>query len=146
MFLIMFVWQLPHFLPIAWLYRDDFRRARLAMITVDDRGGGSTRRQLLLYTATLVAVSGSPTLIGMAGGWYFAGALALGAVFLAAALAMALELSERRARLVLRVSVLYLPLLLLLLVYDSTPAVRSGGFHHVHPDGRIHNHATPPGR
>jgi protoheme IX farnesyltransferase len=121
LFLIMFIWQLPHFLPIAWLYRNDFRQAGLAMISVDDPRGGSTRRQLLLYTATLVLVSLNPTVIGMAGTVYFAGALALGVGFFVAALAMALHLTDDRARMVLRVSVLYLPLLLCLLVYDATP-------------------------
>jgi len=88
---------------------------------VDDPRGGSTRRQLLLYTATLVLVSLNPTVIGMAGTVYFAGALALGVGFFVAALAMALHLTDDRARMVLRVSVLYLPLLLCLLVYDATP-------------------------
>jgi len=126
MFLIMFVWQLPHFLPIAWLYRDDFRKANLAMITVDDPTGGSTRRQLILYSFTLVAVSLFPSFIGMASFIYCIGALALGAAFFVCALAMARHLSDDRARLVLRASVIYLPLLLGLLAYDvstlhSTP-------------------------
>lgn len=146
LFLIMFIWQMPHFLPIAWLYRSDFRRAGLAMISVNDAGGGATKRQLPLYTATLVVVSVSPTLIGMTGLWYFIGALALGVVFMAAALVMAFDLSDRRARMVLRVSVIYLPLLLLLLVYDSKPIGQAGQYLHVHEDGRIHRHSTPPVR
>ena len=121
LFLIMFVWQLPHFLPIAWLYRDDYRRARLVMITVDDATGGSTRRQLVLYTATLVAISLYPAMIGMAGTTYFVGAIVLGLAFFAAAVAMALKVSDERARMVLKVSVLYLPLLLALLAFDATP-------------------------
>lgn len=121
LFLIMFVWQLPHFLPIAWLYREDYRSAGLSMITVSDPSGHSTRRQQLLYTATLVLISLHPTLIGMAGTTYFIGALALGLVFFAAALMMTVQLNDERARMVLRVSVLYLPLLLGLLVYDATP-------------------------
>lgn len=120
LFLIMFVWQHPHFLPIAWLYRHDYARAGMAMITVSDPSGESLRRQLLLYTATLVLVSLYPTYIGMAGAVYFAGALGLGVVFLVAAGALVLRLSEPRARWVLKVSVLYLPLLLALLVYDAT--------------------------
>ncbi len=121
LFLIMFVWQLPHFLPIAWLYREDFRRAGLKMITVDDPTGGATRRQLVLYTATLVLVSLYPTVIGMAGPIYFFGALVLGLLFMAAALAMSMRLTDGRARMVLKVSVTYLPLLLLLLLFDATP-------------------------
>ncbi|HKI99855.1 MAG TPA: heme o synthase [bacterium] len=121
LFLIMFIWQLPHFLPIAWLYRNDYRNAGLSMITVNDPSGGSTRRQQLLYTATLVLISLHPTLIGMAGMTYFVGALALGLVFFAAAVMMTFQLTDERARMVLRVSVIYLPLLLGLLVYDATP-------------------------
>jgi heme o synthase len=121
LFLIMFVWQLPHFLPIAWLYRNDYRAARLAMITVNDPTGASTRRQQLLYTATLVLISLHPTVIGMAGTTYFVGALLLGLAFFAAAVAMVMKLTDERAHRVLRVSVLYLPLLLGLLVYDATP-------------------------
>ncbi len=121
LFLIMFVWQLPHFLPIAWLYRNDYRNAKLAMITVDDPSGASTRRQQILYTATLVLISLNPTVIGMAGMTYFVGALVLGLLFFAAAVRMTLHLTDERARTVLRVSVLYLPLLLGLLVYDATP-------------------------
>ncbi len=121
LFLILFVWQPPHFLPIAWLYRHDFRNARLAMITVDDPSGASTRWQLLLYAATLVLISLHPALIGMAGVTYLVGALLLGLLFFAAALAMALDLTNRRARLVFRVSVIYLPLMLGLLVYDANP-------------------------
>jgi heme o synthase len=121
LFGIMFIWQLPHFLPIAWLYRNDYREAGLAMITVNDPSGGSTRRQQILYTATLVLVSLHPTLIGMAGMTYFVGALALGLLFFAAAARMTLQLTDERARTVLRVSVLYLPLLLALLAYDATP-------------------------
>ncbi|HEX9844700.1 MAG TPA: heme o synthase, partial [bacterium] len=121
LFGIMFVWQLPHFLPIAWLYRHDYTKAGLVMITVNDPSGGATRRQQLLYTATLVLISLYPSVIGMAGTTYFVGALILGGGFFAAAVAMSLHLTDERARMVLKVSVLYLPLLLGLLAYDATP-------------------------
>lgn len=121
LFLIMFVWQLPHFLPIAWLYRFDYRRAGLKMITVSDPSGASLRRQQVLYTGTLILVSLYPTLIGMAGMTYFVGALVLGAMFLAASSALAISLTDARARMVLKVSVIYLPLLLALLAYDVNP-------------------------
>lgn len=120
LFLIMFVWQQPHFLPIAWLYRHDYKRAGMAMITVDDPGGASTRRQMVLWTATLLAISIYPVLLGMAGHVYFWGALALGVGFAAVVAPMALEATDRRARHVLKASVLYLPLLLSLLAYDAT--------------------------
>lgn len=145
LFLIMYIWQLPHFLSIAWLYREDFRKAGLVMITVDRTNGGSTRRQLPLYTATLLLVSLHPSLIGMAGQLYFFGALALGIVFLAFATAMAFRMTDLSARRVLRVSVLYLPLLLLLLVYDSKPRPVESSVIHIHTDSGIHHHVPPGG-
>ncbi|MEE8435363.1 MAG: heme o synthase [bacterium] len=146
LFLIMYIWQLPHFMSIAWLYREDFRKAGLAMIAVDQTDGWSTRRQLPLYTATLLLVSLHPTLIGMAGQLYFFGALALGSVFLAFAVAMAFRMTDLSARRVLRVSVLYLPLLLLLLVYDSKTRPPELSALHVHTDSGIHLHALNGGR
>ena len=146
LFLIMYVWQFPHFLPIAWLYREDFRAAGVAMITIDDSGGWSTRRQVLLYAATLVPVSITPTVIGMAGMLYFWGALALGTVFLGAALAMAIQLNDRRARMMLRISIIYLPLLLTLLVVDARPLAPPPAVIHIHGDGEIHRHDSSPER
>ena len=119
MFLILFVWQLAHFLSIAYLYREDYRVAGMPMISVTDASGGAVRRQLVLYTATLIPVSMYPSIIGMAGLTYFYGAALLGALFLAAALAMAWRPSELRAQICLKVSVAYLAALLPLLVYDS---------------------------
>ena len=146
LFLIMYIWQLPHFLSIAWLYREDFRKAGLVMITVDSTNGGSTRRQLPLYAATLLLVSLHPSLIGMAGPLYFFGALAMGVVFLAFAVAMAFRMTDLSARRVLRVSVLYLPLLLLLLVYDARTRPPEPIALHIHTDSGIHPHAPPGGR
>ena len=93
MFLILFVWQLAHFLSIAYLYREDYRVAGMPMISVFDVSGGAVRRQLVLYTATMIPVSMYPSIIGMAGSTYFYGATILGALFLAAALAMAWAVS-----------------------------------------------------
>lgn len=146
LFLIMYIWQLPHFLSIAWLYREDFRKAGLVMITVDQTNGGSTRRQLPLYTATLLLVSLHPALNGMAGQLYFFGALALGVVFLAFAIAMAFRMTDLSARRVLRVSVLYLPLLLLLLVYDAKTRPPEPTSLHIHTDIGLHPHASKGGR
>lgn len=123
LFAILFLWQIPHFLSIAWLYRDDFRRAGLAMITARDHGGRATSRQALAWTLALVPASLLPTLRGGAGPVYFWGALALSLAFLAAALRFSGACSRARARSLLRASVLYLPLLLTLLVAD---AARSG--------------------
>ena len=121
LFLILFVWQHPHFLSIAWLYRDDYASAGMPMLTVLDPDGRMTRRQMLVYSATLVPVSLYPAIIGMAGPVYFYSALALGGVFCAATLAMILQPSRLTARLLLKVSIAYLPLVFLLLVYDASP-------------------------
>lgn len=121
LFLILFVWQHPHFLSIAWLYRDDYASAGMPMLTVLDPDGRMTRRQMLVYSATLVPVSLYPAIIGMAGPVYFYSALALGGVFCAATLAMILQPSRLTARLLLKVSIVYLPLVFLLLVYDASP-------------------------
>jgi protoheme IX farnesyltransferase len=121
LFLIMFVWQLPHFLAIAWIYREDYASAALPMLTVIDPDGNRTRRQLVLYSAVLVPVSLYPAMIGMAGPLYFYGALLLSGLFVAASLAMVAHIGPRTARLVLRASLVYLPLLFALMLFDATP-------------------------
>ena len=78
LFGIMFLWQLPHFLAIAWMYRDDYARAGFPMLPVIEPDGRSTGRQSVVYAAALVPLSLAPTLMHMAGDVYFAGALVLG--------------------------------------------------------------------
>src|SRR6185503_10890470 len=78
LFGIMFLWQLPHFLAIAWMYREDYARAGFPMLPVLEPDGRSTGRQSVVYAAALLPVSLAPTLMGMAGRIYFAGALVLG--------------------------------------------------------------------
>jgi protoheme IX farnesyltransferase len=121
LFAILFLWQLPHFLAIAWIFRDDYRRGGFPMLPVLDPDGEATGRQVALYCAALVPVSLIPTLLGLTGPVYFFGALALGLAFLAAGVAMAISRQKREARRVLLASVTYLPLLLLLLVVDRSP-------------------------
>ena len=121
LFAILFLWQLPHFLAIAWIFRDDYRRGGFPMLPVIDPDGEATGRQVALYCAALVPVSLIPTLLGLAGPVYFFGALVLGLGFLAAGLAMAVHRRKREARRVLLASVTYLPLLLALLVVDRSP-------------------------
>lgn len=121
LFLIMFVWQLPHFFSIAWLYKADYASADLPMLTVIDPDGNRTRRQLVLYGGVMVPVSLYPAVIGLAGPVYFFGALALSGVYFAAALGLVLRSSPATARLLLRVSLIYLPLLFALMLYDSAP-------------------------
>lgn len=120
LFIILFVWQLPHFLAIAWLYREDYALARMPMLTVTDPDGGQVRRQVVLYSAVLVPVSLYPAMIGMAGPIYFYGALALSVWFLLGALAMAWRTNDGSARTLLRISVVYLPLLFGLMIYDKS--------------------------
>lgn len=118
LFAILFLWQLPHFLSIAWMFREDYARADLRMLPVVDPDGITTGRQVALYSVALIPVSLSPTLLGLAGTLYFFGALALGIGFFACGLAMAIGRERRGARRLLLASVTYLPALLLLLVVD----------------------------
>lgn len=118
LFAILFLWQLPHFLAIAWIFRDDYRRGGFPMLPVVDPGGEATGRQVALYCAALVPVSLIPTFLGLTGPVYFFGALVLGLGFLGAGLMMALHRRGSEARRVLLASVTYLPLLLALLVVD----------------------------
>jgi protoheme IX farnesyltransferase len=120
LFLIMFVWQLPHFLAIAWMYRDEYASASLSMLTVNDPDGNRTRRQMVLYSAVLILASLYPVTLGMAGPWYFIGAFALSLGFMAATLVMVTRTDTRSAKLVLRASLVYLPVLFLLMWVDAT--------------------------
>ena len=118
LFAILFLWQLPHTLAIARLYREDYARAGVRVLPVVDRDGASTERQIVVASVGLLAVSLLPTVIGWTGPIYLAGALALGLAFAAAGVGQALAPSARSARRVLLVSLLYLPLLLGLLAFD----------------------------
>lgn len=122
LFSILFLWQLPHFLAIAWMFREDYARGGFPMLPVVDPGGASTGRQAALYNLALIPVSLTPTLLGLAGGIYFFGALLLGVLFLACGVAMALDRGRRSARRLLLASVTYLPILLVLLVFDRAAA------------------------
>ncbi len=119
LFGILFLWQLPHTLAIARLYRDDFARAGVRLLPVVDPEGASTERQIVNGCLALWAVSLLPTLIGLAGAIYFAGAFLLGAAFVALGVQQALRPSIAAARRVLLASLLYLPLLLALLAFDK---------------------------
>ncbi len=118
-FLILFLWQVPHFLAIAWIYREDYGRAGLCMLPVVDRDGGLSGRQTVGYTFALIPASLAPLVLGRAGVVYLVAAGLLGAAFLACAVAFARRPCVTRARGVLRASLLYLPALLALLLLDS---------------------------
>jgi heme o synthase len=119
LFGILFLWQLPHTLAIARLYREDYARAGVRLLPVIDAQGRSTERQILGGCLALLAVSLLPTLIGLAGGVYFTGALVLGAGFVALGAQQALAPSAAHVRRVLLASLLYLPVLLALLAFDK---------------------------
>jgi protoheme IX farnesyltransferase len=119
LFFIMFLWQLPHFLALAWLHRDDYGRAGLRMLSVGDDDGHRTFGQALLYAAALLPVSLAPTLVGLAGPVYFGSALLLGVWYALAALAAARSPSTPAARRLFLVSIAYLPGLLGLLALDK---------------------------
>ncbi|TNF70829.1 MAG: protoheme IX farnesyltransferase [Acidobacteria bacterium] len=118
LFAILFLWQLPHFLAIAWMCREDYARAGLPMLPVIQPDGRSTARQMVLYGAALLPVSLLPSMLGLTGSTYFLGAMGLGLFFLAVCIAFAVSLSALAARRVLLTSVLYLPAVLVVMVLD----------------------------
>jgi protoheme IX farnesyltransferase len=118
LFLILFVWQFPHFLAIAWMYREDYARAGIRMLPVVEPDGSSTARQIVLYASTLIPISLLPVLFRMSGKIYLAGALALGVWFLYTGIRVAFERTNARARSVLLASVIYLPLIYGLMILD----------------------------
>ena len=116
LFGIVFLWQLPHFLAIAWMFREDYARAGFPMLPVLEPDGRSTGRQAMLYSAALVPLSLAPTLIGLTGRAYFVGALALAAIFLTLTVKFAMSRSRRDARRLFFGSIIYLPLLWILMI------------------------------
>ena len=119
LFLVLFLWQIPHFFALAWMYRDDYRRGGLRMLSLEDPDGRRTGRQAALYTTALLAASLALMPLGVAGAPYAAGALALGLAFLTFGGRMALAPSAQSARRLFLASVVYLPALLLALVLDK---------------------------
>jgi protoheme IX farnesyltransferase len=120
LFGIVFLWQLPHFLAIAWIYREDYARAGFPMLPVIEPDGRSTARQAVIYALALLPVSLAPTLVGMTGPIYFAGALVLTLLFIGLALRFAGTRSIPDARRLFFGSIIYLPLLWMLMIADRT--------------------------
>lgn len=116
LFGIVFLWQLPHFLAIAWMCREDYARAGFPMLPVIEPDGRSTARQSVVYAAALLPVSLAPTLLGMTTATYFVAALALTLAFLLLTLQFARTRSERDARHVFFGSITYLPILWVLMI------------------------------
>jgi protoheme IX farnesyltransferase len=119
LFGILFLWQVPHTLAIASLYRDDYARAGVRVLPVLDPSGASTGRQIVVACFGLLALSLLPPVIGWTGSLYLAGALVLGLAFAAIGMLQALAPSPRSARRLLLASLLYLPLLLGMLAFDK---------------------------
>jgi protoheme IX farnesyltransferase len=119
LFAILFFWQLPHFLAIAWMYRDDYERAGFVMLPVVDPQGERTGRQALSHTLGLLPISLIPFLLGLVGRVYLGGALILGVAFVWSAFRFMRQTDLARARKLFYASILYLPLLLALMVLDK---------------------------
>lgn len=118
LFAIVFVWQIPHFMAIAWLYRDDFGRAGFPLLSVVHPDGRSTARQAVLFSILLVPVSLAPYLLGMTGPAYAVGAAAGSVGLLWLAISFARRRLDDRARLLFLGSITYLPLLWGMLIVD----------------------------
>ena len=116
LFGIVFLWQLPHFLAIAWIDREDYARAGFPMLPVIEPDGRSTARQATFYCAALLPVSMAPTLIGLTGTTYFVAAFVLGLLFLALTLKFARTRAVPDARRLFFGSIIYLPILWLLMI------------------------------
>jgi len=122
LFAIMFLWQIPHTLAIAYLYREDFAKAGIQFLPVIEPDGKSTNRQILIHCAALLVVSLLPTLIGLAGASYFIAAFILGAGFLASGIKLVIAPTRAGARRLLFASLIYLPVLLLVMALDRVPS------------------------
>ena len=120
LFVILFFWQLPHFLAIAWMYRDQYGKAGYVMLPNVDPTGQRTGWHALLHTVGLLPISLFPVILGLSGNLYFVGASLLTLVFIGLAFSFAYERSDQSARWLFFYSILYLPLLLGLMVFDKT--------------------------
>jgi len=119
LFAILFLWQFPHFHAIAWMYREDYARAGILMLPVVDREGSRTFRQILVTAVALIGVSLLPAIAGIAGVVYFFGALGLSVALLQVCLWAASAKTNFRAKWLMHATVLHIPLLLGLMVYDK---------------------------
>ncbi len=118
LFAILFFWQFPHFMAIAWMYREDYARAGIKMLPVVDPKGDSTFRQIVTTSAILVWVSALPSVIGMTGIGYFFGALALGMLLLQVSLWANRRRTNVRAKWLMHATVAHIPILLCWMIAD----------------------------
>jgi protoheme IX farnesyltransferase len=122
LFTILFLWQLPHFLSLAWLHREDYARAGIVVLPSSDPDGAITARQMLTNLLALLPAALLPSVVGIAGPVYFVGSLVLGLAFLGCGIAFAISRSRVGARRVFLASLAYLPALLALLTLGRTAA------------------------
>jgi protoheme IX farnesyltransferase len=118
LFGIVFLWQIPHFMAIAWMFRDDYRSAGFPMLPVVEPDGRRTGRQALLYAAALLPMSLVPSFVGLSGWTYFWIALVLGLALLVLAARFSMTRSEIAARRLFLGSITYLPLIWAAMVLD----------------------------
>ena len=118
-FSIVFLWQLPHFHALSWMYREDFRRGNLPLLAVIDTDGRRTARHALGFAILLVPVSALPIFVGLGGQLYLVPTVILGMVFVTLSARFAAERTHARARALFVGSLVYLPLLWGLLVFDT---------------------------
>ena len=118
LFLVLFLWQMPHFYALSWWWREDYRQAGFRILSVDDSGGKKVSRHILVYTLLLLPASLIPVWAGMNGFIYAAGVLILGIFFIVKAV-QAMQNIEQFSRPVFRASIIYLTALLLLMVIDK---------------------------
>jgi protoheme IX farnesyltransferase len=121
LFAILFFWQFPHFHAISWMYREDYARAGILMLPVVDKDGTRTFRQIILYASGLVAVSLLPSILGITGILYFFGALVTSTASLQVCLWAASAKTNTRAKWLMHATVLHIPILLGLMMYDKLP-------------------------
>ena len=120
LFAIVFLWQLPHFFAIAWMYREDYSRAGFRMISSDDRGGERSASQSVFFCILLLVIAGLPAFLGIATFVYLAIELLLGGLFVAVAMRFLRMRTTGAARLLFLASIIYLPLLLGALVLTKS--------------------------
>lgn len=119
LFAVIYIWQHPHFWAIAWMYREDYAKGGLKMLPVVDPDGPTLSRQVIGFSLLMIPVSLIPTMIDMSGWIYFIGALVLGIVFLFYGIAFVRNKTQDTARTLMRFSLIYLPLLLIIIALDS---------------------------
>ena len=118
LFAMMYLWQHPHFYSIAWMCREDYAGAKLKMLPVVDSSGGSTLRQIFWHLLLMIPISIIPVIQGYLGNIYLVGVVVITCAFFASALPLARDMSHKNALLLLKASVIYLPLLLFVIIID----------------------------